>query len=115
MWRLEPHARVFLCLGFTDMRKSINALSVLVEYELGAEAGSGDLFVFCNRGRSIVKVLYWDRNGFCLWQKRLESHRFHWPRGDDELHLIGREELGWLLDGLDIEKAHSRLRRPMVI
>ena len=70
--------RIFLAPGYTDMRKSINGLSVLVdEYDL--DPFSGNLFAFCNRRRDKLKILYWDYNGFCLWYKRLEQHCFRWP------------------------------------
>ncbi len=75
----ESGLRVFLAPGFTDMRKAINGLSVLVD-DLDLDPFSGHLFVFCNRRQTMVKILYWDRNGFCLWHKRLEKHRFNWPR-----------------------------------
>jgi transposase len=65
--------RVFLALGVTDMRKEINGLSVLVEGQLELDPFTGCLFVFCNRRRTTVKVLFWDRNGFALYQKRLEG------------------------------------------
>ncbi|MGH8472501.1 MAG: IS66 family insertion sequence element accessory protein TnpB, partial [Gammaproteobacteria bacterium] len=60
-----------------------------------------------------VKVLYWERNGFCLWQKRLEKERFHWPRSSQETVVtINGQELNWLLDGYDIArmKPHQTLR-----
>jgi transposase len=56
------------------MRKAINGLSLIVADQLDLDAFSGSLFVFCNRGRTIIKILYWDRNGFCLWQKRVKRH-----------------------------------------
>jgi len=59
--------RVYLSLGITDMRKSINTLSILVEGVLKLDPLSGHMFAFCNRSRNNVKILYWDRNGFCLW------------------------------------------------
>ena len=99
---LPSHMRVFLAPGSTDMRKAINSLSILVESTLRLDPFSGHLFVFCNRGQTILKVLYWDRNGFCLWQKRLEKHRFKWPRDKSEVMEIGVEELGFILEGLDI-------------
>ncbi len=60
-------ARVYLAVGNTDMRKSINTLSILVEQAMALNPFSGDLFVFCNRGRTILKILYWQGNGFCLY------------------------------------------------
>ncbi len=103
------NSRVFLAIGSTDMRKAINGLSIMVEQHLDEDPFSGDLFVFCNRRRNMIKILYWDKNGFCLWHKRLEKHRFQWPRCADELVMIAARELEWLLDGLDFTSAHQRL------
>lgn len=102
-------ARVFLALGSTDMRKAINGLSIMVEQHLSRDPFSGDLFVFCNRRRNMIKVLYWDKNGFCLWHKRLEKHKFQWPESAEEVVMIGPRELEWLLDGLDFTSAHQQL------
>ena len=102
-------ARVFLALGSTDMRKAINGLLIMVEQHLSRNPFSGDLFVFCNRRRNMIKVLYWDKNGFCLWHKRLEEHKFQWPESAEEVVMIGPRELEWLLDGLDFTSAHQRL------
>jgi transposase len=99
---LSSHMRVFLAPGSTDMRKAINSLSILVEDTLLLDPFSGHLFAFCNRSLTILKVLYWDRNGFCLWQKRLEKHRFKWPQNRDEVMEIGSRELSFILEGLDI-------------
>jgi transposase len=94
--------KVYLASGNTDMRKSINGLSLLVEGAMGHNPLSGSLFVFCNRKRTILKLLYWDRNGFCLWQKRLEKERFKWPVNDSKTMTITNRELMWLIDGMDI-------------
>ncbi|MEN6440239.1 MAG: IS66 family insertion sequence element accessory protein TnpB [Syntrophobacter sp.] len=99
---LPSHMRVFLAPGSTDMRKAINCLSIVVEDTLQLDPFSGHLFVFCNRAQKILKVLYWDRNGFCLWQKRLEKHRFKWPQNKNEVTEIGAQELSFILEGLDI-------------
>ena len=107
---LLPDARVYLAVGGTDMRKAINGLSLLVEQALGFSPFSGDLFVFCNRPRTIIKILYWDHNGFCLWQKRLEEHRFKWPQTPEQIVTVGAKELSWLLAGLDYTSAHQKLR-----
>lgn len=100
---------VYLAVGSTDMRKAINGLSMLVEQAMDLSPFSGDLFVFCNRQRTIIKILYWDHNGFCLWQKRLEKHRFKWPKAPDQVVTIGVKQLGWLLAGLDFTSAHEQL------
>jgi len=107
----SSHAQVYLGLGSTDMRKSINGLSVLVQERLALNPFSGHLFVFCNRRRNMVKILYWDRNGFCLWHKRLEKHFFSWPESVEEVMRIDQRQLGWLLEGLDIRRlqAHKAL------
>lgn len=101
MMVLPQHTRVYLALGSTDMRKAINGLSILVEGTLSLNPFSGHLFVFCNKGRSTVKILYWQRNGFCLFQKRLEKERFHWPQTREQVMEIGLRELSFLLEGLD--------------
>jgi transposase len=73
---IPAQANIWLVLGSTDMRKSIDSLALVVVDQLNLDALSGQFFVFCNRSRNIIKILYWDRNGFCLWQKRLERFRF---------------------------------------
>jgi transposase len=103
--------RVYVAVGVTDMRKSINGLSILVEEQLELDPFSGHLFAFCNRKRNMVKVLYWDRNGFCLWHKRLERDRFRWPESPEEVLDIDGRELNWVIDGLSLyqQEAHQRL------
>jgi transposase len=101
MLPVGEQTRVFIVLGSTDMRKAINGLSLMVADHLDLDVFTGNLFVFCNRSRTIIKVLYWDRNGFCLWQKRLEKHRFAWPESREEVLELGHRQLRWLLDGLD--------------
>ena len=71
---------VYLCRDVVDFRKGINGLAILVEEVLQHDPFSEQLFVFCNRKCDKIKILYWERNGFCLWQKRLERARFKWPR-----------------------------------
>ena len=105
----QNSARVYLALGSTDMRKAINGLSVLVEQAMGLDPFSGDLYVFCNRRQNIIKILYWNDNGFALWYKRLEEHRFKWPQRPEHVLRINRKQLSWLLAGLDFSTAHQRL------
>ena len=99
--------RVYLATGTTDMRKSINGLSILVADQLELDPFSGYLFCFCNRKKDIVKILYWHGNGFCLWQKRLERHRFQWPQNEQEVITMQGRELSWLLDGLSPHQAEA--------
>lgn len=111
------NTKVYLAAGFTDMRKAINGLSILVEAQLELDPFSGHLFVFCNRRRNMIKVLYWDRNGFCLWQKRLEKERFRWPESWDQVLELDQRQLNWLLDGLEVQqgRAHNRLSYSTVV
>lgn len=103
------NAKVFLYLGRVDFRKSINGLSAIVVSELKLEPMGGDLYIFCGRRKNTIKILYWDKNGYCLWQKRLEVNKFKWPRDEKEVMQITSEELGWLLRGLDFRTAHKVL------
>ena len=93
------------------MRKAINGLSILVEDRLELDPFCGHLFAFCNRRRNMVKILYWDRNGFCLWHKRLEKDRFRWPEWPAEVVQVDHRQLNWLLEGLEVRQsqAHNRL------
>jgi len=113
---IGQNIKVFLAPGVTDLRKSINGLSILVENEMELDLFSGYLFGFCNRNRTTVKLLYWDRNGFCLWMKRLEKDKFQWPKSDAQSISISRREFSWLLDGLSIyqQKAHQELHYQFV-
>lgn len=106
---LPPQTPVFIAVGATDMRKAINGLSMIVEENFDDDLFSGNLFAFCNRRRDIIKILFWDQNGFCLWHKRLEKDRFYWPESEDEVVNISGQQLSWLLAGLDIEDAHKKL------
>lgn len=106
MFTLNANARVWILVGTTDMRKAVNGLSSLVAGTLSLDPYSGQYFVFSGRQRDTIKVLYWDKNGYCLWYKRLEQDRFRWPRSSEEAKAITSQELEWLLAGLDYERAH---------
>ena len=70
---------IYLYRDAVDFRKSINGLVMIVEQELGLSPFAGALYVFCNRGRDKLKLVYWDKTGFALWYKRLEKDKFKWP------------------------------------
>lgn len=111
-------SEIYLCVHPVDFRKGMMSLAALVERELELNPFESRLFVFTNRHRNRVRILYWERNGFCLWQKRLEKERFHWLRreGDKAVASIGGQQLNWLLDGYDIArmKPHKELKYSIV-
>ena len=96
-------SKVYLAMGATDMRKAIDGLSALVVDVLQADPLSSHLFVFCNRQRDKIKILYWHNNGFWLFYRRLERQRFWWPSATNAAAVeISKRELDWLLEGVDI-------------
>lgn len=99
---VDPPA-IFLYRDAIDFRKSINGLVVVVEQELGRSAFEPALYVFCNRARDKLKILYWDNTGFALWYKRLEKDRFKWPdKINTETLSLDESQLQWLLNGYDV-------------
>ena len=100
---------IYVKPGATDMRKQINGLSIQVQEVMEKDPFSGALFMFCNKPRKLIKVIYWDRNGFCLWSKRLEKDKFPWPNNRKEAEEITFEQLKLLLNGIDFWKAHKSL------
>jgi transposase len=96
---------VFIHKAPVDMRKSINGLSAIVELEGMGELMGPHLFVFANRRRNLMKILYFDKSGFAVWMRKLEKDKFPWPRkATDDVVQITSEKLAWLLDGYDIWK-----------
>lgn len=107
-----PIEQVYLCREPIDFRKQIDGLSVLVELELGLSPFASALYVKTRRQRHKIKALYWHRNGFCRWQKRLESDKFAWPHDDQQASkTLSLQEFGWLLEGFDLwrNKPHKTL------
>jgi transposase len=117
---------IYICQEPVDFRLGINGLSVLVEGSLKFDPFSRNLFCFVNKRKNQIKVLYWQRSGFCLWLKRLEEERFKWPT-----HLpaaasalprppvvtLTEEQFLWLLEGLDLKhlKPHRALEYRSVL
>jgi transposase len=94
---------VYLHREAVDFRKAINGLLVIVEQEMQLSPYTDTVFVFCNRARDKLKVVYWDRTGFCLWYKRLEKDKFQWPRQFDEAIItLNVQQLDWLLRGFSV-------------
>ena len=94
---------VWLCVEPVDFRKQITGLATLVQDTLGdGPVLDAALFVFTNRRRTQCRILYWERCGFVLWQKRLERARFAWPRRTDAVVNLSGAQLNSLLDGYDL-------------
>jgi transposase len=113
MIHLPASVRVYLCLTPCDMRKSFDSLRTLVHDHLELDAFAGHLFVFTSRRRDRVKILYWDRDGFAVWSKRLEEGTYAIPFGDaapERRREITAQELGALLSGIDLGTAKRRRR-----
>ena len=102
-------ARIFIRPGNTDLRKAVNGLAMLVEQQMKGEVFSGDVFLFCNQERKLIKAIWWDKSGFWLCQKRLEEEKFPWPESIEAVKELSRQELQMLLDGIDFFKAHKTL------
>ncbi|MBV9018639.1 MAG: IS66 family insertion sequence element accessory protein TnpB [Alphaproteobacteria bacterium] len=93
--------RVHLAMGPTDMRKGIDSLSVLVQELLRLDPFCGHLFAFRGRRGGLLKILYWDSQGFCLFAKRLEKGRFVWPITKEGVATLTPAQLSMLLEGID--------------
>jgi|SRR5580658_2544311 transposase len=113
---LRPNAqdlKVFLHRATVDMRKGRHGLAVLVREAMRLDVYSGALFIFIGKRFDTLKLIYWERNGFAVWHKVIESkERFHWPRlFEDEVITLSVEQLNWLLDGYDVwTQPHKMLR-----
>jgi transposase len=112
MIHLPASVRVYLCLSPTDMRRSFDGLHALVRDHLQLDAFAGHLYIFSNRRKDRLKVLYWDLDGFAVWAKRLAAGSFAIPTGEPGSTQIEitTEELGALLSGIDMEQVTRRKR-----
>jgi transposase len=104
---------VYLHRAPVDFRKQINGLSIIVDNAMAVSIFDVGLFVFCNKKRDKLKVLYWDKTGFCLWHKRLEQDKFMWPRkNENDIIHWNKEQFNWLLRGFNVSqiKEHNPLK-----
>jgi transposase len=112
MKSIHEFSEIYLHKGTVDGRKAINGLSMIVQASMNKSPFRGGLFVFTNRRRDMVRILYWDRSGYALWMKRLEKEIFRWPlKVESDVMTLSSLQLSWLLDGLDITrmKTHETL------
>ena len=112
MLSLPASVRILLCLQPTEMRRSFDGLAMLVEQVLGESPVSGHLFVFANKRRDRVKILYWERGGLAIWYKRLEEGTFRLPASSPGTAGVAMEavDLLALLEGIDLAQARRRPR-----
>jgi transposase len=118
MIHLPASVCVYLCLSPCDMRKSFDSLHALVRDHLELDAYAGHLVVFASRRRDRVKVMYWDRDGFAIWAKRLEEGTYAIPMAespDERRREITAQELGAILSGIDLQQVvrRKRYQRPV--
>ena len=113
MMRPVGEVRVYLHRAPIDMRKGRNTLASLAQEVMKADPFGGALFVYVGRRFIALKIIYWERNGFVLWWKKIEgAERYHWPRLlQEEVVSLTSEQLNWLLDGYDIwTQPHQMIR-----
>jgi transposase len=113
MLSLPASVRIFLCLEITDMRRGFDGLAAMVTEFLKDDPLSGHMFVFRNRRRDRVKILYWDRDGYALWYKRLEKGTFKFPsvvRSRSQRVEVQSSDLMMLLDGVDLRSVRRETR-----
>lgn len=102
---LKNIENIYVAYGATDFRKQTCSLSNMVKEKFHLNPYSNSAFIFCNKKRNSIKVLCYDRNGFVLAQKTLldtQKMKFQWPRNKNEINIITKEQLRWLLSGLKI-------------
>ena len=109
---VPSNTRVWLAAGVTDMRKQFNGLSVLAESVLKQDPYSGHLFVFRGRRGDLIKIVWWDGQGACMFSKRLEKGKFVWPSSTDGKISMTPAQLSMLLEGIDW-RAPQRTWRPL--
>ena len=109
---LEEIDGIYMATGPTDLRKGIDGYSAIVSSKMELDPFEKNLYLFSNRMKDKIKILYWDGNGFWLFYKRLESGKFRWLKENEELNLnLTFQQCSWSLEGLDIHQ--NRAFRPM--
>lgn len=105
MLSLPPTVRIYLASAPADMRKGFDGLAQMVREGIPQDPLSGHLFVFLNKRRNRIKILYWDRDGFALWYKRLEKGVFRFPEARDGRVEVTPAEIAAVLEGIDLRHA----------
>lgn len=112
MLTLPASTKIFLCTEVADMRRGFDGLAGMTREVIGADPLSGHLFVFRNRRCDRMKILYWDRDGFALWYKRLERGTFRFPAPGADAHSVEVDHatLTLILEGIDVRDARRQQR-----
>lgn len=111
---LRRDRTIYIMAGITDMRKQINGLSAIIQEKNPNEIFSGSYFVFMGKTRRVMKLLYWDKTGFCMWIKRLEEESFPWTKKRQGVEEIERDKFKLLMRGIDVFREHKKLEYSMV-
>lgn len=96
--------KVYIACGYTDIRKGIDGLALLVQTQFQLDPFTNSLFLFCGRKRDRIKALYWEGDGFVMLCKRLEQGIFQWPRNVSEARELTPQQYRWLMEGLKPEQ-----------
>lgn len=116
MLEFDNGTTVYIACGSTDLRKSFSGLSAIVKLKFHLDPYSKCMFAFCNRSRSLIKILRWDGSGLWLLMKRLDRGTFRWPDTPDEVKKVSLKEIRWLTEGLTIEQNSAfKERHPKII
>lgn len=110
---LPANTRVWIVAGHTDMRKGFDGLAAVAQTALSANPFCGHVFVFRGRRGDLLKLLWWDGDGLCLFAKRLERGRFIWPRAEDGTVALTRAQLSMMLEGIDWRRP-ARTAAPLI-
>lgn len=108
MLSLGGNTRVWLATGATDLRRGFNGLHALIAHQFGQSPLNGDLFVFTNRRRDLLKIFFFDAGGIWICAKRLEAGTYRWPRPHERLITLTAAELQLLLSGIDLRQTRPR-------
>ncbi|NAZ72077.1 IS66 family insertion sequence element accessory protein TnpB [Vibrio toranzoniae] len=106
----NPEFKIWLYTEPVDMRKQFDGLAALVQSKFGVRASNGELFVFINRKRTMMKILYYRKGGYCLWSKRLERGLYQQLGSPTQKHPLTWTQLQCLIDGIDWQKAPQKKR-----
>ena len=106
----ESQVKIWLYAKPCDMRKSYDGLAVLAKHHLQEDPLSGQLFVFINRRQTHIKILYFDRSGYCLWMKRLEQGRFAYNKNKGEKQRLDWTQLKLIIEGIELKNIQQKKR-----